>query len=276
MAWEDDWVEIADHYRPGVEERRLATLARLEFLRTTEILDRHLPPPPAAIADVGGGPGTYALPLAAAGYAVHLVDPVEEHVRRALARSDDSPHGRLASARSGEARRLPWPEETFDACLFFGPMYHLTAAADRRTALAEAWRVLRPGGLLVATAISRFASTHAGLAWRQLADPAFREIVERDVAEGQHRNPTRNPAWFTTACCHLPDDFAAEIGAAGFHLDALLAVDGPAGCINDLDWWLDDEDRRETLLATVRRVEAEPSLLGASPQLLAVARKDSP
>jgi hypothetical protein len=39
-----------------------------------------------------------------------------------------------------------------------------------------------------------------------------------------------------------------------------------------LDSWLDDDVERERLLAVVRRVEAEPSLLGASPHLIAVAR----
>jgi len=40
----------------------------------------------------------------------------------------------------------------------------------------------------------------------------------------------------------------------------------------DLDSWLDDEDGRERLLAVLRRVEAEPSLIGASAHLIAVAR----
>ena len=33
-----------------------------------------------------------------------------------------------------------------DAVLLFGPLYHLTEAADRQRALAEATRVLRPDG----------------------------------------------------------------------------------------------------------------------------------
>jgi hypothetical protein len=65
---------------------------------------------------------------------------------------------------------------------------------------------------------------------------------------------------------------AAEVVAAGFRLEALLAVEGPAAGIDDVDGWLDDPVRRTWLLRQVRRVEAEPSLLGASPHVLAVGR----
>ena len=34
---------------------------RVEFARTKKILLRHLPPSPAEILDLGGGPGAYAL-----------------------------------------------------------------------------------------------------------------------------------------------------------------------------------------------------------------------
>jgi len=42
--------------------------------------------------------------------------------------------------------------------LMLGPLYHLTEPADRHQALREAHRVLGPGGLLAAAAISRVAS----------------------------------------------------------------------------------------------------------------------
>jgi Transposase IS200 like len=94
--------------------------------------------------------------------------------------------------------------------------------------------VLRPGGVLVAAAISRFASTYDGLLRVHLDEPAFQTIVERDLLEGQHRNPTRRPEWFTTAYFHLPDELGQEVAEAGLRLDAVLAVEGPGGMLPDV------------------------------------------
>ena len=265
-------VEMAAHYESGVEESRLATWGRLELLRTMEILRRYLPKD-AVIVDVGGGPGAYALPLAAEGYKVHLLDPIPLHIEQAQAASLGQ-DAELASAQIGDARHLPWADETIDVVLLLGPLYHLTAIEDRLKSLEEARRVLRPGGLLVAAAISRFASTYDGLGRGFLMEPEFRAIVEQDVRDGQHRNPSRHPDWFTTSYFHHPDELADEVRRGGFDNPKVLAVEGPAGWLGNLDWWLDQEERRETLLAAIRQVEDEPALLGASPHLLAIAHKN--
>ena len=96
-----------------------------------------------------------------------------------------------------------------------GPLYHLTDAADRTRALHEARRALRPRGLLAAAAITRFASTLDGVAQGFLLEPGFEAIVERDLAEGQHRNPDAHPRWFTAAYFHRPDELGREVAAAG-------------------------------------------------------------
>jgi SAM-dependent methyltransferase len=242
-------------------------------VRTWELLGRHLPPPPGTVLDVGGAAGVYALPLAEQGYEVHLVDPVARHVEQALQASAGQPAAPLASATVGEARRLDRPDASVDAVLLLGPLYHLTGRADRVAALAEARRVLRPGGVVTAAAISRFASTYDGLLRGFLDQPGFEAIVERDVREGQHRNPTGRPEWFTTAYFHLPGELVAELAGAGLRPHAVVAVEGPGAVLPDVAERLADPARRERLLAAIRRVEAEPSLLGASSHLLAVAHR---
>jgi ubiquinone/menaquinone biosynthesis C-methylase UbiE len=264
--------EIAAYYDRGEEQGRLAGMARLELVRTQELLDRHLPPPPAVVLDAGGGPGAYALWLAERGYEVHLLDPIELHVDQARAAAE-ARHIRLASAVVGDARELPHTDAAVDVVLMLGPLYHLQERDDRLRALREAHRVLVPGGLLAAAAISRFASTVDGLAQGFLADPRFEAIVERDLRDGRHLNPERHDGWFTTAYLHLPGDFEAEVREAGFDLIGVLAVEGPGEHVRDLDAWLDDPDKRETLLRAVRRVEAEPTMIGASPHLLALATR---
>jgi hypothetical protein len=133
--------------------------------------------------------------------------------------------------------------------------------------------VLRPGGVLAAAAISRFASTLDGLFRRHLDDPDFEAIVEGDLRDGQHRNPTGRPEWFTTAYFHLPDELPREVAEAGLRLWALVAVEGPAWMLPDIGQRLADPAARERVLRAIRRVETEPSLLGASSHLLVVAHR---
>jgi SAM-dependent methyltransferase len=215
----------------------------------------------------------YACWLAGLGYEVHLVDPVPLHLSQAEEASRARPDRPVASFALGDARALARPDGSTDVVLLFGPLYHLTDRDDRLAALREARRVLRPGGILVAAAISRFASALDGLRSGYLDEPAFAEIVERDLAAGQHRNPTNHPAYFTTAFFHRSDELRQEVQDAGLTAEHLLAVEGPAWLLADFDRHWDDPGRRERLLGVVRRLEAEPSVLGASAHILAVARK---
>ncbi len=215
----------------------------------------------------------YALPLAREGYSVHLIDPVPLHVSQAGEASALQRDAPLIGAEVGEARRLRCDDNSVEAVLLLGPLYHLTSRNDRIQALREAYRVVRLGGVVAAAAISRFASTYDGLLRGFLEDPIFEEIVERDVREGQHRNPTGRPEWFTTAYFHLPEELRYEVIEAGFEVEALVGIEDPAWVLPDLDSWLEDPLRRSRLLEAIRRVETEPSLLGASAHILVVGRR---
>jgi hypothetical protein len=79
----DDPADAAMHayYALGGEQDRLSEGdGVVEFERTKEILLRHLPDPPAVVADIGGGPGRYALWLAGRGHRVEHRDLVALHV----------------------------------------------------------------------------------------------------------------------------------------------------------------------------------------------------
>jgi len=264
---------IESHYGTGYERDRLFSggTPALEFVRSLELLDRLLPAPPARVLDVGGGTGAYAAPLARRGYCVHLVDAMPLHVEQAreVARGDPAA---AFTAVLGDARDLPEPAGSQDAVVLFGPLYHLTEAEHRRQALAEARRVLRPGGCLVAVAISRFASLLDGVYEDWLDDPVFRRIVDQDLADGQHRNPdpVGRPERFTTAYFHTPDGLASEVEQAGFTGTALYGVEGPGWPLRQ-DWA--DPRRRELILFAARAVETQPSVLGFSLHFIAAATR---
>jgi SAM-dependent methyltransferase len=193
-------------------------------------------------------------------------------VERALALSNTSP-APLASVPLDDAGKLRVPDASVDAVMLFGPLYHLTARRDRVIALAEARRVLVPGGLLLSAYISRFASACDGIQEGALRDATFEAIVEHDLMDGIHQNPTNRPEWFTTAYFHRPEEIRPEIEDAGLCFDNLIAVEGPGWMNQDLDAWLDDGAARERLLRVLRRLETEPSLIGASAHILAVAHR---
>ncbi|MFZ0808472.1 MAG: methyltransferase domain-containing protein [Candidatus Sulfotelmatobacter sp.] len=274
MGHEDSFSEIVGHYSDVDEASRLRCgWFRLEHARTQELILRHLPPPPATIVDAGGASGIYACWLAQRGYQVHLLDPVLKHIQQARAASAQQPEHPLASAEVGDARHLPHPDASVDAILLLGPLYHLVERDDRIACLRESHRVLRPGGLVWGAAISRFASLFDSLSSGFFGDPQFAPILERDLKEGQHRNPTTNPIYFTDAFFHRPGELSRELLAAGFQVVELLPIEGPGWMARNFDELWNDAAQRERLLAVLRTVEREPSIMGSTSHLMAIGRK---
>lgn len=264
--------EILTYYRQVREEARLASgWGALELARTRELILRHVPAAPALVLDIGGGGGVYSEWLGRLGYQTHLIDPVPRHVEETLRACEH-----VATARIGDARALARPSGAFDCVLLMGPLYHLTNREERVAALREAARVMRPGGVLFATAISRWASLLDGLLTGTIDDSRFAAIVGQDVRDGQHRNPTGDPEYFTTSFFHRPDELLCEVAEGGFQPVELAAVEGPGWLARDFDARWADPARREALLEAVRAVEHEPDLMGASPHLLVAAGKPQP
>jgi ubiquinone/menaquinone biosynthesis C-methylase UbiE len=264
---------IDSHYELGLERDRLfrGGEPRLELTRTLELLERFLPLPPARLIDVGGGPGAYAAVWARRGYDVHLYDVLDLHVRQAQQAADAQPEHRF-TAQVADARSIPEQDASADVVVLLGPLYHLTERAQRDRALLEAWRILKPGGVVAAVGISRFAALLDGLWQGWLSDPLFHGIAERDLVDGQHRNPdpVRYPQWFTTAYFHRPEELVDDVSRAGFDAVSLYGVEGP-GWLMQEHW--SDPDRREQMLFAARAVESEPSLSGLSSHLLALGTK---
>lgn len=267
--------EIARHYLEGKEAGRLASgRGELERVRTQSILGRFLPPAPATILDVGGAAGVYAIPLARQGYFVHLIDPVELHVTEARDAARAAGVS-LAGLAVGDARRLDLGNESADAVLMLGPLYHLVDREERMRVLREARRVLKPHGVLIAAGISRFASLIDGVASGLLRDPVFRDIVARDIETGRHENPTSHPEYFTTAYFHRPEELRDEIGEAGFTGVQVLAVEGPVWSADGFESAWADPAQREALLSHLETVEGEPSIQGASAHVLVIGRREN-
>jgi hypothetical protein len=99
----------------------------------------------------------------------------------------------------------------------------------------------------------------------------FRKIVAADLAPGQHRNPTSQATYFTTAYFHRPEELAAEVRDAGFGDVEILAVEGPVWSAAQFPGAWGDPAQRQSLMDFLSSIEREPSLHGASAHFLAVA-----
>src|SRR5215469_7640382 len=113
MPADPDLAAMARYYDRGLEQARLAKPdGMLEFERTKEIILRHLPPPASVVADIGGGPGRYALWLERLGYQVLHRDLIPLHVKQLQLAAGGSQ--RIQSA-VGDARQLDLASASADA-----------------------------------------------------------------------------------------------------------------------------------------------------------------
>lgn len=261
--------EIIGFYTETFDEaKRLTATAdgALELIRTQELLRRSLPAAPAAILDVGGGPGVHARWLVADGYQVHLIDPVARHIVQAQQVE--------CTAELGDARNLPAADDSYDVVLLLGPLYHLLDRADRLQALAEARRVARPGGLVAAAAINRYASLFEHTATTWLERERVHDAVTDILATGRHE-PGRKG--FTAAYFHTAGGLSEELRSSGFGEVSVHGIEGPTWSLLKAA----EQHSGESLigsamfnaaLAAARAAESYPDLLAAGSHLLAMAR----
>lgn len=106
--------------------------------------------PDATILDVGCGPAWFwseAVAALPSGIALTLLDQSQGMVDEALERCRPLPFASLAGV-TADAAQLPFPDGAFDAVIAMHMLYHV---ADQEKAIAEFHRVLRPGGIMLAT-----------------------------------------------------------------------------------------------------------------------------
>lgn len=266
--------DASDYYAEwGKESERLFVKPEgiIERLRTESILKRHLPKPPAVIYDVGGGAGVYAFPLAQQGYSVHLFDFTPLHIEQASAKMKESGI-QLAECAVGDARNIQANDTVADVVLLFGPLYSLQDKNDRIKALHEAYRILKPGGMLFAAAITRYSMLIVGDR-KKFHDPEAATLMQDIIKTGKNNNPALPHKFFASAYYHNPEELEQEVVAAGFKDVQMLSVEGLSWAFPSLPRVVQDRQALDTLLQLLEMTEKNGSTLGASGHLMAIGKK---
>jgi SAM-dependent methyltransferase len=265
-----DLAGMQAHYALGEERARLdSAVGQVEFDRTVEMLLDWLPPAPAVVADLGGGPGRYTLWLAERGYTVLHRDLVPLHVEQL--QSAVAPSHQVQSA-IGDARQVDLADASVDAVLLLGPLYHLRERVDRVRALSEAGRIVRADGAIAVAVISRWAPRLDGLLAQRLYEqyPDIPALLDRVESDGVL--PALFPGSFE-GYTHRPDELPAEVTDAGLRVEDLVGLEGLAFALSDLAERLADPAGRSAVYASARALQRVPELLGLSPHLLALVRR---
>ena len=166
---EDRFSDLAERYNAtGGTLRRIVRHALV-----ARQLGAHLSSPPAPVADVGGGAGQQAIPLAREGYEVTVLDPSPEmlaEARRTLDGEEEGPRRRVRLVKGfGEEAPEILGGATFGAVLCHGVLMYLEDPAPLIRSLVA---IARPGGV-----ISVLAKNADALAMRPALEGRHRDAL---------------------------------------------------------------------------------------------------
>ena len=234
---------------------------QLEYLTTMNYIHEFVPPE-SKVLEVGAGTGRYSAALAMEGYdvtAVELVKSNLEILRRNVAGLEN------ITSYQGDAEDLSlFADNSFDAVLVLGPMYHLFEKAEQHRALDEAIRVSKPDGIIMVAFLSVYS-----IMYNNYLLGNFREGIEENFdADLQVRHFKEQ--WFTGFDIKEFEELFSEksvqkIALAG--TDSVLELAEKAHVMD-----LSDEDFR--LFSEYHlKVCEKRELLGTQTHLLYICRK---
>ena len=240
------------------EDARLnrSKAARVEFLTTTRYIEQYLMPG-AKILDVGAGAGEYSLYFARRGYQVSALELADNNIR--AFREKLRPEDGIDLVQGNAVNLSRYADESFDAVLLFGPLYHLHAEADRQKCIAEARRVCKKDGTLFFAFISNDMVILTEFSYR----PDY-------FLNGDYDKQTFRLEDFPFVF-HTVDKCREMLCAGGVKIVKEIASDGVSELLEDKINAMDDESYAQFLRYHFYICE-KPEMLGMSNHLLFIGK----
>ena len=240
------------------EDARLnrSKAARVEFLTTTRYIEQYLMPG-AKILDVGAGAGEYSLYFARRGYQVSALELADNNLR--AFREKLRPEDGIDLVQGNAVNLSRYADESFEAVLLFGPLYHLHAEADRQKCIAEARRVCKKDGTLFFAFISNDMVILTEFSYR----PDY-------FLNGDYDKQTFRLEDFPFVF-HTVDKCREMLRAGGVKIVKEIASDGVSELLEDKLNAMDDESYAQYLRYHFYICE-KPEMLGMSNHLLFIGK----
>jgi ubiquinone/menaquinone biosynthesis C-methylase UbiE len=248
---------------------------RLEFAVHRAWISRFLPPAPAKVLDIGGGPGRYSIWLAEQGYSVTLADLSPELLALANDKAAEAGVSLEAIVEANASDLSQFEDASFDALLCMGPFYHLVHEEDRRATVAELFRVLKPGGTIFAAFLNRFQTLRVAVN----QDIPFFTPYTADMIKSYHETGILDwqgiPGTFNLAYLFWPRDIAPFMESAGFRTTELISSQSNAADIQKhLALFAERQpELYEWALAGFIEQANDPSILGSGFHILYIGTR---
>lgn len=241
---------------------------RIEFEITKKVLNEYIGDN-SDVLDVGGGPGRYSIYLAQKGHKVTLLDLSDKNVEQAE-QNAAIVGANIQEFVNGNVLDLDTvlPDRLYDAILCMGPMYHLLEEVERKEAIRQCLKLLKPGGVFIVACISVYAPIVDCL------KKCPNEIKEQKDSLLHYFSDGRNykESGFTDAFFINPENI--EVLFSEFQLDTIriMATEGLGALCESSLMQLEEEDFQEWL-DLFYKISDKKVVWGSCEHLLYIGRK---
>ncbi len=254
--------ELIKYYNKFNEEKRLNTRhGQVEFLTSIKYINHYLKEfKNPNIIDIGAGAGKYSEYLANKGYDVTAVELIKHNVRKIEALNLNI---KVIQANAIDLKKIK--DESYDITLLFGPMYHLITKEEKISALNEAKRITKKGGIImVAYCMNDYAIITHGFKDNNIISC----IKNGELDENFHCTPKKSDLYSMVRL----EDIDELNNVVSLKRIKIISPDGPANYMRSTLNKMDDETFKIFLdyhFKTCERLD----LIGAAYHTLDILRK---